>query len=68
VPTLVIGGERSGLGLRDAADTVAGFPCAKKVILRDERYNVSAHVLAPVLVDFFALRDGASKTHGKTHG
>jgi pimeloyl-ACP methyl ester carboxylesterase len=54
IPTMVIGGEKSPVNLRHAVSAVAkALPCAKRVTLKGQHHNVSAQVLAPVLVEFF---------------
>lgn len=54
VPTLVIGGEKSPVELRDAVEAVAQtIPGAKLQMLKGQTHNVSVKVLAPALVDFF---------------
>jgi pimeloyl-ACP methyl ester carboxylesterase len=54
VPTLVIGGERSPKGLRDAVTAVANaLPNAKSRFLSGLDHNISGPVLVPVLVEYF---------------
>jgi len=55
IPATVIGGEKSPASLRHAVSAVADVLLhAKRVVLKGQRHNVSAQVLAPVLVEFFA--------------
>lgn len=55
VPTLVIGGEKSPQGLRDAVAAVANaLPNAQSQMLAGQTHMISAPVLAPVLVEFFS--------------
>jgi pimeloyl-ACP methyl ester carboxylesterase len=59
VPTLVIGGEKSPVELRNAVSAVAEtVPGAQRRMLKGQTHNVSVKVLAPVLVKFFAAEDG----------
>lgn len=54
IPTLVIGGEKSPIGLRHAVRAVAGaIPNARQRELKGQNHNVSMPVLAPVLDEFF---------------
>jgi hypothetical protein len=54
IPTIVIGGENSPEGLRKAVNATAmALPHGTRVVLKGQRYNVSAPIIAPVLVDFF---------------
>jgi pimeloyl-ACP methyl ester carboxylesterase len=53
-PTLVVGGEKSPPFLRVAVDAVAkALPAAERHMLKGQTHNVSAKVLAPVLIEFF---------------
>ncbi|HEX9509386.1 MAG TPA: alpha/beta hydrolase [Puia sp.] len=53
VPSIVIGGEKSPEMLRQAVQTVARqLPGARMEMLKRQTHNVSAKVLAPVLIDF----------------
>jgi pimeloyl-ACP methyl ester carboxylesterase len=53
-PTIVIGGEKSQVELRDAVrGLAAAIPGARQIMLKGQTHNVSAKVLAPVLVEFF---------------
>jgi pimeloyl-ACP methyl ester carboxylesterase len=55
VPTLVVGGEKSPPPLREAARAVAeAIPNAGLRRLKGQTHNVSAEVVAPVLVEHFA--------------
>ena len=54
VPTLIMNGEASFPTLATVADTLAhAIPDAKRLTLKDQKHEVKAEVLAPVLVDFF---------------
>ncbi|MGH9555934.1 MAG: alpha/beta fold hydrolase [Terriglobales bacterium] len=54
-PTLVIGGEKSPSLLQEAARQLAGaLPRAQHRSLKGQSHNVSAKVLAPVLIEYFA--------------
>ena len=54
VPTLVIGGEKSPKGLRDAVTAVANaLPSGKIRFLSGQDHNISAPVLVPVLFEYF---------------
>lgn len=54
VPTLVIGGEKSSAELRAAASATAeAVPGAQLRMLKGQTHDVSAKVVAPVLVEFF---------------
>ena len=54
VPTVVIGGEKSPVALRNAASAVAeAIPGARRLTLKGQTHNVSVKVLAPVLIEFF---------------
>jgi pimeloyl-ACP methyl ester carboxylesterase len=58
VPTIVIGGEKSPINLRNAVSAVTeAVPGAKRQMLKGQTHNVSVKVLAPVLVEFFAPGD-----------
>jgi pimeloyl-ACP methyl ester carboxylesterase len=53
IPTLVVGGAKSPLPLRDAVDRVAkAIPNAKAVLLPDQTHNLSVEALAPVMRAF----------------
>jgi pimeloyl-ACP methyl ester carboxylesterase len=61
IPTLVIGGEKSPARLKDAVATVAGaLPNARSMYLRGQDHNVSAPVVAPVIIEFFSTSPQAS--------
>jgi hypothetical protein len=54
VPTLVIGGEKSPNGLRDAVTAVANaLPNGKSRFLSGQYHNISGPVLVPVLFEYF---------------
>jgi len=54
VPTLVIGGENSPKGLRDAVTAVANaLPNGKIRFLSGQDHNISGPVLVPVLFEYF---------------
>ena len=54
VPTLVIGGEKSPKGLRDAVMAVANaLPNGQSRFLSGQDHNISGPVLVPVLFEFF---------------
>ena len=54
VPTLVIGGAKSPVGLQRAIRTVCdSVPHSQQKMLAGQNHNVSMGVLAPVLEDFF---------------
>ena len=54
VPTLVLGGEKSPAALRDAASAVAkALPNARSQFLPGQDHNLSAPIVAPLVVDFF---------------
>ena len=54
VPTLVIGGEKSPKGLRDAVTTVANaVPNGKSRFLSGQDHNISGQILVPVLFEYF---------------
>jgi pimeloyl-ACP methyl ester carboxylesterase len=54
VPTLVIGGDKSPRGLRDAVTAVANaLPNGKSRFLPGQDHNISGPVLVPVLVEYF---------------
>jgi pimeloyl-ACP methyl ester carboxylesterase len=53
IPTLVVGGAKSPLPLRDAVDRVAkAIPNANAVLLPDQTHNLSVEALAPVMTAF----------------
>jgi pimeloyl-ACP methyl ester carboxylesterase len=57
VPTLVLGGEKSPTGLRDAVSAVAkALPNARSQFLAGQDHNLSAPIVAPLAVDFFNQR------------
>lgn len=57
-PTLVIGGEKSPVELRNAVSAVAdAVPGAMRQMLKGQTHNVSVKVLAPVLTGFFGASD-----------
>lgn len=57
IPTLVISGEKTFPVLRQAATRLAeAIPGAQSRTLARQTHNVSAKVLVPVLVEFFARR------------
>jgi pimeloyl-ACP methyl ester carboxylesterase len=54
VPTLVIGGEKSPKGLRDAVTAVANaLPNGKIRFLSGQDHNISGPVLVPILFEYF---------------
>jgi len=54
-PALVVGGEKSPKGLRDAVTAVAtALPNAHSRFLPGQDHNVSSRVLAPVVFEFFS--------------
>lgn len=54
VPTLVIGGEKSPKGLRDAVTAVANaLPNGQSRFLPGQDHNISGPALVPVLFEFF---------------
>jgi pimeloyl-ACP methyl ester carboxylesterase len=54
VPTLVIGGEKSDVRLREAVQVLAAtLPNAESRTLIGQTHNVSSAVIAPVLKEFF---------------
>jgi len=54
VPTLVIGGEKSPKGLRDAVTAVANaLPNGQSRFLSGQDHNISSRALAPVLFEYF---------------
>ena len=54
VPTLVIGGEKSPKGLRDAVTAVANaLPNGQSRFLWGQDHNISSRALAPVLFEYF---------------
>jgi pimeloyl-ACP methyl ester carboxylesterase len=56
VPTLVIGGEKSPKGLRDAVTAVANaLPNGQSRFLPGQDHNISSRVLAPVLFEYFGM-------------
>ena len=60
VPALVIGGEKSPLGLRNAVQVVASaLPNAHSRFLAGQDHNISGRALAPVLYEFF----GTNQAH-----
>jgi pimeloyl-ACP methyl ester carboxylesterase len=57
VPTLVLGGEKSPAVLRDAVSAVAkALPNARSQFLAGQNHNLSAPIVAPLVVDFFNQR------------
>lgn len=57
VPTLVLGGEKSPVVLRDAVSAVAkALPNARSQFLAGQDHNLSAPIVAPLVVDFFNQR------------
>ena len=57
VPTLVLGGERSPATLRDAVSALAkALPNARSQFLAGQDHNLSAPIVAPLVVDFFNQR------------
>jgi pimeloyl-ACP methyl ester carboxylesterase len=55
VPTLVMDGEKTQKRLQNAVDEIARvLPSAKRRTLKGQTHNVSAEVLTPELVQFFA--------------
>jgi pimeloyl-ACP methyl ester carboxylesterase len=60
IPTLVVGGENSPVPLKDAVAMVAGaLPNGRRLYLDGQNHNLSARSLAPVLVEFFGVRQPA---------
>lgn len=56
VPTLVMNGEKTDVRLRRAAEAVAGtVPNAQRRVLKGQTHNLKPDVLAPVLVESFAV-------------
>ena len=54
IPTLVIGGQESPKGLRDAVTAVANaLPNGKSRFLPGQNHNISGPVLVPVLFEYF---------------
>jgi pimeloyl-ACP methyl ester carboxylesterase len=65
-PTLVIDGGKSPAQLRQAAEAIADIlPDARRQTLERQSHNVKMKVLAPVLAEFFAGRDGAPAAAGE---
>jgi pimeloyl-ACP methyl ester carboxylesterase len=57
VPTLVLGGGKSPTVLRDAVSAVAKvLPNARSQFLAGQDHNLSAPIVAPLVVDFFNQR------------
>jgi pimeloyl-ACP methyl ester carboxylesterase len=57
VPTLVLGGEKSPAVLRDAVSAVAkALPNARSQFLAGQNHNLSAPIVAPLVVDFLNQR------------
>jgi pimeloyl-ACP methyl ester carboxylesterase len=57
VPTLVLGGEKSPTMLRDAVSALAkALPNARSQLLAGQDHNLSAPIVAPLVVDFFNQR------------
>jgi pimeloyl-ACP methyl ester carboxylesterase len=57
VPTLVLGGEKSPVVLRDAVSATAkALPNARSQFLAGQNHNLSAPIVAPLVVDFFKQR------------
>ena len=57
VPTLVLGGEKSPRVLRDAVSAAAkALPNARSQFLAGQDHNLSAAIVAPLVVDFFSQR------------
>jgi pimeloyl-ACP methyl ester carboxylesterase len=55
IPTLVVGGEKSPIILKEAVATVAGaLPNARRVYLPGQDHNFSAPTVAPVIVEFLS--------------
>ncbi|HXB12713.1 MAG TPA: alpha/beta hydrolase [Bacteroidia bacterium] len=53
-PALVVGGEKSPIGLRNAVIKLAeAMPNAKQKLLKGQNHNVSAKAIVPVLVEYF---------------
>jgi pimeloyl-ACP methyl ester carboxylesterase len=56
-PTLVLGGEKSPTVLRDAVSALAkALPNARSQFLAGQDHNLSAPIVAPLVVDFFNQR------------
>jgi pimeloyl-ACP methyl ester carboxylesterase len=54
VPTLVVGGEKSPIGLHNAVEAVAAaLPNAQSRFLSGQDHNISSRALAPVLFEYF---------------
>lgn len=54
IPTVVIGGEKSPLKLKNAVIEIAkSIPKSQLCLLKGQSHNVNMKVLAPVLIDFF---------------
>jgi pimeloyl-ACP methyl ester carboxylesterase len=54
IPTLVLGGEKSPVSLRNAVKHVAeSIPNAEYNFLKDQSHDVSAKAIVPVLIDYF---------------
>jgi pimeloyl-ACP methyl ester carboxylesterase len=57
-PTLVIGGEKSAVELRNAVRALAdAVPGATRQMLKGQGHDVSMKVLAPVLIEFFGVSE-----------
>jgi pimeloyl-ACP methyl ester carboxylesterase len=57
VPTLVLGGEKSPAVLRDAVSATAkALPNARSRFLPGQTHNLSAPIVAPLVVDFLNQR------------
>jgi pimeloyl-ACP methyl ester carboxylesterase len=63
IPTLVVGGEKSPVPLKDAVAMVAGaLPNGRRLYLDGQDHNLSGRALAPVLVEFFRMPQPAHGT------
>jgi pimeloyl-ACP methyl ester carboxylesterase len=53
-PTLVVGGEKSPISLRNAVQKLAdAIPGSERMTLKGQTHNVSAKAIVPVLKDYF---------------
>ncbi len=53
-PTLVAGGEKSPVSLRNAVQKLAdAIPGSQRIMLKGQTHNVSAKAIVPVLIDYF---------------
>jgi pimeloyl-ACP methyl ester carboxylesterase len=64
IPTLVVGGEKSPRPLQHAVATVASaLPNARRLYLKGADHNISASAVAPIVAEFFSLRQSTRATH-----